>query len=331
MMIGGTKGSGIADSVASALDVSVSRHELRLDLEGGARLPAFPGSELRGMIGQGLQALACSRPGAEHGACDSCPDTARGACDHWRHFMEPAFPAAIADLVGRNGPKPYVLRLPFATDRAPDDIALHSAADSIALDLGVFDTSLARQGSLLRALEISGSRKRLGWGPRCRFTLRSPADARTESIRDRLERLRGATCVRLAFRTPLAIRRSQRVLTWFDLAAFALALRDRWLSVAATYFGSSSADFDAETGVLEATRGVRVERAMTRTVRQMRLGRRTRKQPFHGIVGGAELSGDLAAFLPYLAAAEVLQVGLHTTFGYGVVDVERVRNDVSRS
>ncbi|MCZ7652530.1 MAG: CRISPR system precrRNA processing endoribonuclease RAMP protein Cas6 [Thermoanaerobaculia bacterium] len=290
------------------------RWRFRLRLAGDCLLPAFPGPELRGMVGQGLRRAFCvDRPG-DGAHCTACPPAVEDRCPYTRLFAPRA-----SGLDGAGEPA-----RPFALDAGGPAAAPQRlrAGDGIDLALTLIGPTAACGEAYGRALAEAGRAPLLGRGRRAGFAVETVGAEDVEHddwLAARLAALAGAGRLRLRLVGPLALRQSQRVLGGFDLDAFlahALARLERLAALAPAAGGA--APLLLSPPELPA-RAVHVEQVATRRVAFPRRGRGGSVQPMEGIVGEAVLAGSLAPLLPLLAAAERFQVGRWTSFGFGAL------------
>lgn len=274
-------------------------------------LPRFPGSELRGMVGQGLKLASC--PAVDAARCKACPPELQSVCAYARWF-EPHRGGGQGDP-----PRPFALRVPWL----PRDPTTLPAGSELDLGLQLIGPAAAEPNLFVEALSLAGRRAWLGRGARARFEVESTAGGPVASLPSgwlrRVEELRSAKTLRIGLLSPLSLRESQGTLTWFDPERFLRFAFDRVASLSRCFTAPCS-----QLPVEEPGRDpeLRVEQVATRSIRIIRMGRRGKQQPMDGIVGDIVLAGRLEPYLPLLVAAERYQVGRHTTSGFGVVQLQ---------
>lgn len=120
--------------------------------------------------------------------------------------------------------------------------------------------------------------------------------------------------------TPLQIRRGGQLLTQISFETLIRNITNRVLAVTERYTGWTDS---GEIKKLQASAaGVQTIRENLRVKPLKRYSNRTEeKMDFSGLLGNMEYRGDLTPFVPWLAAAQRLHVGRHTTFGMGKIRV----------
>lgn len=95
-------------SVGDFAGLPVARYEIQLRATDAARLPAFPGSALRGAFGHALKRAVCVMP---HRACERCLVASRCI---YPYVFETPWPEALAERhrAQQNAPHPYLLDPP---------------------------------------------------------------------------------------------------------------------------------------------------------------------------------------------------------------------------
>ncbi len=125
------------------------------------------------------------------------------------------------------------------------------------------------------------------------------------------------TLARMHLLTPLRLRSGQA--TRFDSASLLISLLNRVAALARWQHLSLQADWP---GLHEAARGVSLLESDLSMVRWERGSmRQAARIPVLGVTGSFSLGGDLAAFAPYLAIAQHVNVGSHASLGFGRVRI----------
>ena len=132
-----------------------------------------------------------------------------------------------------------------------------------------------------------------------------------------------AAGVHLQFLTPTELKGDGGLVDRPGFAILFSRLRDRIGALSALYGrGPLPVDF---RGIGERARAVRLVRCSLETRHAVRRSSRTGLvHPLGGFTGHAEYAGDLAEFLPWLAAARWAGVGRHTVWGHGEVRIVAV-------
>jgi hypothetical protein len=316
--------------------VALRTYHIALQVSGRCRLPAFYGSELRGLLGQGLKARSCVQPTGVSSDCATCPPAWKRPCPYQRLFEAPA-PPAWPVPEGREAPRPFVLHLSDVSwGGGPRE---HAAGARLGFGLTVIGQLdlLAFLSGLIEA----GRHRWLGRGPRSAFVVERvyrlwpdetgllqpgglilaegtplaldwPPDP-PQALMARVRALGTALQLRLRFLSPLCLRRSQRALDQFDGTALLEALRDRLGALAVAWDGWAPKEVPHGS--------VSWRDPSFHPVRLVRLGRGGEPQPISGILGEVTLAGELASLLPLLVAGERLQVGRHTAMGLGRYEI----------
>jgi hypothetical protein len=310
---------GVYRGGAEAVGVRQCRLELDLRLLDSCVLPGFAGSELRGMLGQGLGTL---------GRAVDLDDTTHEHPD----------PFAPGRSSGGGLPPAYALRVDLAGD-AGDRPVTWPASARLRVGLELFGPWATAPQRLVDAYTEAGRAGILGRGrDRARFEVENVACAplETDWLERRVDELSPANALRLHLLTPISLRVSQRTLSWLDpdrllaaIAARARALEATWgpifeiapfiHSSSPSTAGASSVElgtspFDTPPPLLRVARTTAVS---SRAVTYSRLGRQGKRQPLEGVLGEMTFQGHLAPYLPWLALGERIHVGRHASFGFG--------------
>ena len=265
--------------------------------------PGLAANTFRGALGLLLREVACDAacPGAA--TCAKAIECAYARAFEPRQFI--AGPSGFADL-----PRPFVLRA------AALDGLSYQPGQVFALDLYLFDeTPAALFAEALRRLEWAG----LGLH-RPRVTLERCAELAPVSVP--LDTAgEGTRRLTLRFLTPTELKSEGRTLREPRFDVILARARDRVSQLLGIYQGGAPAwDF---RGLGERSRAVQVVRHQIQQVGSERRSTRTgQSHSLAGFIGEAEYAGDLAEFLPALAAASWCGVGRHTVWGQGWFVVE---------
>lgn len=313
--------------------LSILRARVTFRLAEAARLPPFKGALFRGGLGYALQRVSC--PPACWGRAERC--TAELGCAY-RRIFEPAPPpgrARLHDL--QDAPRPFVVEPPLDQRRE------YAAGEPLELALVLFGDGIAHLPHLVRGLAELGH---AGLG-------RDQARARLERVealspgqplgtlvfRDgeelappeiptlNLSELTLAAAelpadLHLALRTPLRVKARGAFIESLDLPALVQAIGWR-LAALAGFYGEHPWDEDYRP-VVEAARGVRVERSSAHWVDWERSSTRPAKpqtMKLGGIVGAATLRGVPPAVRAMLLAGGVVHAGKACVFGHGKIEL----------
>lgn len=307
--------------LAQNVPLAVRRYTLRAVDE--VHLPPFMGSTLRGALGRALRRLVCA---TRLPVCDGCP--VRTACAY--ALLHDGFtPADLPSGTGEHAPPPLWIR-----DLEPGRSL--AQGDTFAFSLVAFGPALSALPYVDEAVRALG-RSGIGRG-RGKVELVEAHDEQrddlgalvAERVADLERALDGGRALRIALRTPTAIRLKGQA--WQDPARprpswgerilggavrRRVALERRWLNV--------PAERAPRVGeVVEQAAGLAVleEKIQGRRVKRFSAAQGGPSE-LHGVVGEVRLAGDgLRAALPWLAAGELLSVGSGTTFGFGRMDLE---------
>ncbi len=126
--------------------------------------------------------------------------------------------------------------------------------------------------------------------------------------------------VRIRFLTPTELKTAGRLAEHPEFPVLFGRLRDRLSTLRALYgAGPLELDFHALTARAAQVRTVACQLAWAHLARKS--GRTGQVHPLGGFTGDAEYQGDLAEFLPFLAAARWVGVGRQTVWGKGELRV----------
>jgi hypothetical protein len=282
--------------------------------------PGKASNTLRGALGVISRKIACRPECSEVRSCEI-----RRSCAYAQIF-EPAAsdhmpgPAGLADW-----PRPFVFRARHLDNRTIP------AGDSFYFDLHVFTLDASRLSHFVLAFaELA----REGLGPqRIKAELRQvwtravgglSEQAITSSAQPTsldLEPWRSAPrTIRIEFLSPTELKHENKIAVRPEFPILFGRIRDRISTLRALYGpGPLDIDFRAIGDRASAVRMTRYD------VRREEADRRsTRTGQIHsigGFVGFAEYEGDLAEFLPYLAAAHWTGVGRQAVWGKGEIAI----------
>ncbi|MDR1158707.1 MAG: CRISPR system precrRNA processing endoribonuclease RAMP protein Cas6 [Oscillospiraceae bacterium] len=271
--------------------------EVTLCALGEATLPPFLGSALRGVIGH---ALLHNRQAYDYFYCNRRVDGS-----------------------GLDTANPYVLTLP------PEGKTAYAAGETIVFRLLLLGGAAAYARAMvdaLRAIEHRGlgvarvpfQLIEVRHGVHDRFVWSDgvfyPAAARPVPLP--VLRLEDVAGCKLAFHTPLRIRRKGVPLRAVDAPTLLRNLVARTVQACERY--GDGADADEAARLREAAQAVRIETYALRWRDLTRYsGRIHAKMEIGGLVGTVALAGDLTPFVPWIHAARILHIGKNTTFGLG--------------
>jgi len=275
-------------------------------------LPYHSGSLIRGVLGRALRLAGCARPRVPcAGPCE-----APHACAYARLFDPPGpVPPPHRFLRGVDRVPPRLLPLV----PPPGAVAL-AAEEKVGFGvrvLGDLDDDDERRlvGALARLADLplgtEAGRVKLAEVTRS-------GQRNREILLDAAPAAEGR--VRVTFETPAWLEQRNKLVR--D-PAFPLLFRAiyRRLTVIGALYGQLGADHDATFARLDAlAAGVKTVESALRPMRWERLSEeRGERHEMRGLLGWAELEGDVGSFLPVLRLAEVVHVGKATSFGLGRV------------
>ncbi len=332
-------------------EMNVARYEIRLRSEEESRIPAFPGSTLRGAFGHALKATVCV---THHRDCDNCLVSAR--CVYPLVFTTPSSPE-FESSAGKQAPHPYILDAPVHRQRSESDqsrsgskwerhrylqsgdelvfgmmllgsaiqhlpylvLAIHRMA---AHGLGVARSPFA----LMEVIQISAAGERVSIydGATQKFAAQL---VRAESLQDfvaaRMSELGIFSELCLQFSTPT------RLIIQGDLqseANFELILRSllRRLRMLGEVHGAGAVSWDYDR-LLNLANEVKTQESQLRWWDWERYSNRQQtKMRLGGFVGEIRFEGEaLQELLPFVCAGELLRLGKGTSFGLGKYEITK--------
>ncbi len=308
-------------SFVSPLPLQRLRFTLRMAAP--VRLPAWPGSALRGLLGHGLRRTVCVTGQRDCGAC-----LLRTHCLYTRFFD---VHVGLADACCSRGavPHPWVLDVPWPSPRAL------AAGDRLAFHLMLIGDEAAGQlPYLVHALERAGQR---GLGPgNAPFTL-TAVDQETvlglggwrtlyEAGGEGMEALASVDVTpppaagswRLHLVSPLRFKRHGRLVgpREFEPVHLWRLLRDRWAGLQAC-FAAMVDGLPADVWSSLPAEALSVEALQWRDWTRYSSRQRTRMQ-LGGLVGSLRVdAGAAGAVWPWLWLGQWLHLGKQTTMGLG--------------
>lgn len=241
------------------------------------RLPALPGSELRGLLTQGLVRIGRLRPDAI---------------------------------------SPFTLTPDWPANTRPDRLIDHPAGEALPFTVLWFDDDPDPAGLIQAAFGAIGWEPLLGRGRRGRFTAQIEralaADALPAAIEARVTALAQSDALTLRALTPLALReRGEMRATLGDGRALLVSIRHRAERLSTRFDPLDAPGLSARCDAV----GFRLER--TNMVRYRRRGRARQYTPITGLLGEAHLDRPAPATLRALVVGELLRAGRWTAFGAG--------------
>jgi len=320
--------------VAGLDPLHLYRYRFDLTLARPLSIPAQQRSILwRGAFGTVFRSLVCHDIRLE---CATCP--LLQACPFPRTFQPSPPPDRKAIGRFRDPPRPFVFR-----DPAPEAAVL-PAGEPLALGLTLVGRAVVDLPYFLVTFRKLGEE---GIGrDRTRFTLNAAHMLDAAGVSTGLVYEKGSDLVRplrhairardlvrpedtnagrvqVRFVTPTDIRGDKD--DGRDAPSFGSLVRrarDR-TSGLATFFGDSMLDFDARAVGDSADRAVTHSSEITQAHAARRSTRTGQRHDVGGVLGSAVYEGDgIAAAMPWLRVAELINVGKHATFGSGRISVE---------
>jgi hypothetical protein len=295
------------------------------------RLPPFPGSALRGVLGAGLRRTACV---TRQPVCAGC--LLRGTCVYSTLFESPSLGD---DGGGRYAQLPH----PFVLDVAATAGSEFGPGETFAFGINLIGPALTQMPYLIHALQLAGQRG-LGKGAG-RFRVATLERERTLGKEDWSpvytsesgEYLPGLTVrqphpkpattspmAALRLLTPLRIKRRGHLVgpAEFEAADLLRALCER-LTLLAGLYGGDAAHFQWG-GIRHHADDVRIQAHDLRWHDWTRFSsRQDTLMQMGGLLGGLSLVGPgLDAFGPALWYGQWVHVGKGTSFGLGAYHID---------
>ncbi len=296
------------------------------------RLPTYKGSTFRGVFGHSLRKVACA---LRDERCPTC--LVRSTCTYQRVF-ETQVDRADGPKPGVNrAPHPYVLVPPLGEERevgpgqelACTLLLMGPARGTLPYlvytfhDVGRRGLTRERKPLALRRVEALGAQ---GWRTVYAEGWEALAEPAVEAPAPKVpNRADGRVVVQ--FITPVRLKRNGRLVRELSADDLLVALARRWGDLARYYGGG----IDPEPGVkaILGLRGrVRFGRCELRWLDWTRYSNRQQsRMQLGGVVGRAEIEGDVAELVPWLGWAERFHLGKATSFGLGRLGIEREDSD----
>lgn len=309
--------------------VTVTTLELRYQAIEPVRLPAFPGSTLRGTLGNALRPLVCSTGRDD---CRGCPHGASCAYGVLWDGLGPRH----ADAPRRFGDpqRPYVLLPPWTGE--PLELL---PGDVLTFGLRLFGLARSTLPAVVLAADHAGQ---LGFGRgrgRCRLlaVLRHDADGTARAIFDPDERLLGSEVgpavrvtptpagdsdveLRLRLVTPLAIKGTSGFARHFEPEPFTARLCAR-LQMLAWLYDADETPLEYAALADDARRVKTIDAALWPSSWERVSQCSPSRIDMKGISGELRVGPVTPALHGLWRCAAVLHVGKNATFGFGRVEV----------
>lgn len=269
---------------------------------GQAELPAFLGSALRGVIGQ----------------------TLHQNLDAYNYLYNNRTPNGDKyDIVN-----PYIILPPEMAEN------IYHKGEELSFHIILLGEAFQYIRPLINALQGIG---RLGLGAsRYPFELMKVThsldqriiwkdgcfnDAAVRSVGLKYHSLSGVSQVNIRMLTPLRIRRKGKILDKLDFPTIIRNITRRIEMITENYGGSVDADEAERIRILSEKVSIIHEALEMKYVGRYsnRIGE---KMDFSGLIGSVWFEGEITPFVPWLYAAQVLNIGRNTTFGMGRVQME---------
>lgn len=324
-----------------SFSLPLKEFRLELELTDAARLPPWPGTEIRGMILQGLRATLCREDQAM--ACRSCPAT--GVCAYPALTGElPVRPALRALGVDRP-PAPWLLHWPLESFPREERMRLWRPGERIVFHLLLLGPYIEALPHFIHGLAVIGRKPYLGWQVRGGFVTalaervwreggrerarvvfqdgapapgEPPPETLAGRLSQRLEQLADAQALRLEFQTPLRLMLHDKPVDQLTPGLLIERCLHRMKLLAAVWGEASPASFP------EVTPAAEFVSADFRYRPWKRPGRGKQLIPYGGLLGEAVIGAAEPAVKALLAAAEVLHLGRGATLGLGQVGVNQL-------
>lgn len=284
----------------------ITRFVVRVTLDDRCTLPAFAGSQLRGILGQGLALIGLAE-------LDEAED-------------------------GRDVPSPVLVVPPLSDDGDPDAIITHEAGAELEFEVVGFGPQIAVLSSVADALAEVGKRNFLGiqGGPRTSFRSRivavlGPSEDGSDpnewyrpwelslvpAIETRIDYLSNFDAFELQFRTPVALRLGKGMVSDFSQPAKVFESLAARASLLAANFGAAAEVYAPNLEGVSMT----IDRSLPITLLRLR-GKII--QPMHALTGSAQILLEDPSLTVWLALAEQIGVGRWSKYGLGQVVAEGV-------
>ncbi|MCS6886386.1 MAG: CRISPR system precrRNA processing endoribonuclease RAMP protein Cas6 [Acidobacteriota bacterium] len=302
-----------------------------------AELPAFLGSTLRGAFGRALKSVVCI---VNHGECQRCIVKTRCI---YPYIFETPVPENIIQLQGQaRAPHPFVLSLPIEPDyNWNSKRQIYHQGDVLYFRLLLMGKAVYSLPFVIYTIQKM-ARQGLGVH-RGKFELAHVVDREgreifsaetgtlssnlkpvplSELVEKRLENLHLAEdSLKVRFISPVRIRSNGDLQTHID---FQLLMRNilRRLSQLMILHGQEALELDFKDLLEQASKVATLSSSLRWIDLERYSSRQKTKLKIGGLVGTVRYRGNLAKFLPLLAAGEILNIGASTSFGLGEFRIE---------
>lgn len=296
--------------------LTIARYRITLMPEAPLRLPAYPGSMLRGSFGHGLRSVSCI---TRQRTCDGCPLIDQ--C-HYPALFEPK-PAD--DISGRfaDVPAPYVIEVPLGT---PDTLL---PGQPFHFDMVLFGPAVAQLSTFILAWQRAAWHG-LGKG-RARAQLTDVAwesasgdwipvyHAKQGAIIPHTPGIQlptpvpcTPTTVTLTLETPTRLQHHGKLCSSHHLTArIVLQALQRKIGLYAHHY------LDPVLSLPSLPNNVTCQVETQRYHWQRFSSRQQQKMALDGLIGDITLTGDLSAWYPWLWLGQYTHIGKNTSFGLG--------------
>ena len=294
---------------------------------GDAILPPFKGSTLRGAFGYALKKITCALPRMQ---CADCILAA--SCCYSLVFESEKLDRNRAGYAARLAAKPH----PYVLEPPVDDRSEYAAGDTFSFTLHLFGPALSYRPQILYAVNLMGEAG-LGRQHQGTFAVNMvtaggktiyDGETRTLSLEDASWSLAfepapgedACSRVNIALCTPFRVKRANSFVREFDFGTLVRAAMRRVSALENAYGdGEPEVDYRALARLADAVRVVTDETAWLDIGRYS--SRQRQPMKIGGIVGMAEVEGDLGPVLPFLRYCETVHLGKQTAFGLGLIRV----------
>ncbi len=287
------------------------------------RLPPYPGTILRGGFGLAFRRIACPFPKKE------CPDCLLRHQCVWSYVFDTPRPKETKIMrKAETVPHPFVIEPPDQkiTEYPPDAelifglTLIGKAIDYLPYFILTFE-QMAEQGlgpgrGKLKLKLVTQNRKQI-YDPQTK-TLRTPL--RPQHLTFLPPPPASCTQLTLHFLTPTRIIRQGKMV---KKPEFPILLRSLFRRITLlAYFHDQPITTDFTTLIRQSEAIKTVSEDLTE-LHWRRFSRRQEGEiPMSGIIGTITYRGEIAPFLPYLRAGEILHIGKNTSFGMGKYKME---------
>jgi len=322
------------------------------------RLPAEnKGNTLRGAFGSAFRRLVCISQCQCASRCpldETCP---------YKVIFEPSPPSGKGRLTGnQDAPRPFVFRPPITTKTSylPGEefefgLRLFGmAVDYLPYFVLAFRKIMTEGFGLNRApcqLEDvrAVTQRSAPIGVPHEVPVYSSQDelfrmpgsfALSEWVQDRFGQLSGVESVttdghraeperrkiKIRFLTPTSLKFEERAVREPEFHHLFKRVRDR-LNALCTFYGAGSIDTDFRQIGKRSEQIRTVNLDLSWVERSRRSSKTHQRHELSGFIGDCVYEGDVAEFLPWLAAGEIVSVGRHTAWGNGLYELRQQRSD----